>query len=76
MVIREPSLEFAVDLVEQFETLMQSLGDKELMQVASWKLEGYSNEEIALKVNRSARTEVGKGNLFRTIWIQKQLTDE
>lgn len=76
VVSREPSPEFAAELVEQFENLLHSLGDKELMQYASWKLEGYSNQEIALKVNRSIRTVERKLNLIRKIWIQKQFADQ
>jgi DNA-directed RNA polymerase specialized sigma24 family protein len=76
LVSREPSPEFAAELVEQFERLMHSLNDQELMQYATWKMEGYSNEEIALKVNRSTRTVERKLNLIRKIWIRNELINE
>ncbi|MCU0710247.1 MAG: ECF-type sigma factor [Pirellula sp.] len=76
LVSREPSPEFAAELVEQFERLMHSLNDQELMQYATWKMEGFSNEEIAIKVNRSTRTVERKLNLIRKIWIRNELMDE
>ena len=44
---REPSPEFAVEVAEQYEQMMMLLGDEELVQLAKWKLEGFTNEEIA-----------------------------
>jgi DNA-directed RNA polymerase specialized sigma24 family protein len=72
VVSREPSPEFAAELVENFDRLMHSLNDQELMQYATWKLEGYSNEEIALKVNCSIRTVERKLSLIRKIWIRNE----
>jgi DNA-directed RNA polymerase specialized sigma24 family protein len=76
VVSREPSPEFATELVENFDRLMHALSDQELMQYATWKMEGYSNEEIALKVNRSVRTVERKLNLIRKIWIRNEFMKE
>lgn len=76
VVSREPSPEFAAELVENFDRLMHALSDQELMQYATWKMEGYSNEEIALKVNRSVRTVERKLNLIRKIWIRNEFMKE
>jgi DNA-directed RNA polymerase specialized sigma24 family protein len=73
LVSKEPSPEFAAEVAEEYEVLMQALDDEELMQYAIWKLEGLTNEEISAKVNRSTRTVERKLNLIRRIWITKRL---
>jgi DNA-directed RNA polymerase specialized sigma24 family protein len=75
IVSREPSPEFAAEVAEQFELLMTSLGDKELVQLAIWKMEGYSNEEIAMKISRTTRTIERKLNLIRKIWIHRHVDE-
>ena len=52
---------------------MFSLGDNELVQLATWKMEGFSNEEIAKKVNRTTRTVERKLQLIRKIWIHRHV---
>ena len=43
----EPTPELAVQAADEFERLLDSLGDETLRAVAVWKLEGYTNAEIA-----------------------------
>ena len=69
VVSREPSPEFACEVAEQYEQLIASLGDEELVKLAIWKMEGFSNDEIAKKVNRATRTVERKLQLIRKIWI-------
>lgn len=76
IVSREPSPEFAVEVAEQYEQMMMSLGDDELVQLATWKMEGFSNEEIAKKVNRTTRTVERKLQLIRKIWIHRHVGQE
>ena len=73
IVSREPSPEFAAYVAEQYELMMMSLGDDELVQLATWKMEGFSNEEIAKKVNRTTRTVERKLQLIRKIWIHRHV---
>ncbi len=75
IVSREPSPEFAAEVAEQFELLMASLGDEELVQLAIWKMEGYSNEEIAMKMSRTTRTIERKLNLIRKTWIHRHVDE-
>ena len=42
IVSREPSREFAVEVAEQVELMMMSLGDDELVQLANWKMGHFS----------------------------------
>lgn len=73
IVSREPSPEFAMEVAEQYERMMLSLGDKDLVQLATWKMEGFSNDEIAKKLNRATRTVERKLQLIRKIWILSHL---
>jgi DNA-directed RNA polymerase specialized sigma24 family protein len=43
-------------LAEEVEVLLQKLADLKLRQVAVWKLEGYTNAEIAGQQNCSEKT--------------------
>jgi DNA-directed RNA polymerase specialized sigma24 family protein len=71
VVGREPSPEFATEVAEEYERLMKSLDDENLSQLAAWKLEGFTNAEIAQKWNKTERTVERKLNLIRKIWIQE-----
>ncbi len=72
VVSQEPSPEFAVEVAEQYEILIRSLGNDELVQLANWKMEGYSNEELAAKIGKSLRTVERKLNLIRKIWTHDE----
>ena len=62
-----PSPEFAAEVVEQCEALLAGL-DAELRQVAQWKLEGYTNAEIAQRLGRSERAVERKLQGIRLKW--------
>jgi DNA-directed RNA polymerase specialized sigma24 family protein len=65
---REPSPESTVACMEQFEFLIKLLDDKKLEQLVVWKMEGYTNCDIAIKLNKSTRTIERKVKLVREIW--------
>ncbi len=68
---REPTPEFAALIAEEYDRLIESLGDDSLRRVAQAKLEGYSNEEIAGQLGCSLRT------VERKLWvIRKTLNAE
>jgi DNA-directed RNA polymerase specialized sigma24 family protein len=46
MISREPSPEMVAQSAEEYRRLLAKLGSEKLRQVALWKLEGYTNEEI------------------------------
>jgi DNA-directed RNA polymerase specialized sigma24 family protein len=64
----EPSPEFAAQMAEGYDRLIRQLGDEELVQLALWKLEGFTNDEIAAKWGRALRTVERKLQLIRKIW--------
>lgn len=75
IVGKEPSPELAVEVAEQYELWMKALGSDELVQLAQWKLEGFSNDEIAMKSGRTTRTIERKLNLIRKVLIHELSKD-
>jgi DNA-directed RNA polymerase specialized sigma24 family protein len=71
LVGREPTPEFAALVADQCRHLLVSLGDDSLRSVAVWKMEGYSNDEIANKLGCVARTVERKLRAIRTIWSKE-----
>jgi DNA-directed RNA polymerase specialized sigma24 family protein len=65
---REPSPEFAAQVADECERLVRGLGDPELASVALWKMEGYTNEEIADRLGYSVRSVKRKLQLIRRLW--------
>jgi DNA-directed RNA polymerase specialized sigma24 family protein len=64
----EPSPELAVQLTEECQRLLDRLGDETLRSVALWKMEGYTNAEIAAKIGCVEQTVERKLRAIRTIW--------
>jgi RNA polymerase sigma factor (sigma-70 family) len=67
----EPTPEFAAQVAEEYERLLDRLDDESLRQIAVWKMEGYTNDEIAEKLDRSRRTVTLKLEAIRIIWSQE-----
>jgi DNA-directed RNA polymerase specialized sigma24 family protein len=68
---REPTPAFAAQMAEESQRLLGSLGDTELESVALWKMEGFTNQEIAGKLACGLRSVERKLRLIRTIWAQE-----
>lgn len=66
-----PTPEFAAQLAEEFERLFERLGDESLRAVALWKMQGYSNHEIADKLGCAPRTVERKLRTIRILWSQE-----
>jgi DNA-directed RNA polymerase specialized sigma24 family protein len=64
----EPGPEFIAEMAEQCHRLLGRLDDETLRSVVVWKLEGYTNEEIAAKLHCVPRTIERKLRLIRDIW--------
>jgi DNA-directed RNA polymerase specialized sigma24 family protein len=65
IVSGEPTPEFAAELADQWQHLLDSLGDEQLRRVAVWKMEGYTNDEIAALLGRSPRSVERKLRVIR-----------
>lgn len=71
VVGNEPTPEFAAQLAEECERSLNLLDNEELRSVALWKMEGFTNKEIAEKLPCSPRTVERKLELIRRIWEKK-----
>src|SRR5437588_4031477 len=68
IVGEEPTPEFAAQVAEQYQRLLDLLGDDTLRKVAVWKMEGLTNDEIAERLDCSRRTVARKLEAIRVIW--------
>ena len=64
---REPSPEFACQMAERCRRLLEQLSPK-LRSVALWKMEGFTNAEIAKRLDCVVGTVERKLRVIRTIW--------
>jgi len=67
----EPTPAFAAEMAEETERMLNALRSKKLRDVALWKMEGYSNAEIAAKLGCVERTVERKLDLIRKRWQEK-----
>jgi RNA polymerase sigma factor (sigma-70 family) len=65
---QEPSPDFAAEVMEECQRLLQRLADQELEAVALFRMEGYTVEEIAKRLGCAPRSVKRKLALIRTIW--------
>jgi DNA-directed RNA polymerase specialized sigma24 family protein len=70
---REPTPEFALQIAEECERLLARLGDEGLRTVALWRMEGYTVEEIAVRLECVPRTIERKLRVIRRLWGEKAL---
>jgi DNA-directed RNA polymerase specialized sigma24 family protein len=69
---QEPSPEFAAQVAEEYRLLLGRLADRELEEIAIWKMEGFTNDEIAGKLDCSPRTIERKLRIIRGRWKQQE----
>jgi DNA-directed RNA polymerase specialized sigma24 family protein len=70
LIGREPTPEFAALVAEEYRLLLDKLDDGELRQIAIWKMEGYTNPEIAVRIDRSEPTVERRLKRIRKLWEQ------
>jgi RNA polymerase sigma factor (sigma-70 family) len=68
LMAREPTPALAAELTEQFHRLLELLGSPELRAIALLKMEGYTNDEIASRLDCVRSTVQRKLNLIRSRW--------
>jgi DNA-directed RNA polymerase specialized sigma24 family protein len=68
---REPNPAFAAEVAEEYRRLLERLGNDELRSIALWKMEGYTNEEIAAKLGCVPRTVERKLAVIRGLWQEE-----
>lgn len=73
MAGKEPPAALASEMDEQFQHLLGRLGDQVLREVALLKLDGYSNEEIAEKLQCGLRTVERRLRTIRAVWAEEEV---
>jgi DNA-directed RNA polymerase specialized sigma24 family protein len=68
IVGREPTPEFAAQVADQCRRLLDRLEVTELRQLALWKMEGFTNAEIAERLGVVSRTIERKLRLIRDLF--------
>jgi RNA polymerase sigma factor (sigma-70 family) len=68
LLTREPTPEEAAVTADECRRLLDLLGEPELRQIALWKVEGYTNEEIAARLDCVPRTVERKVRRIRLLW--------
>ena len=58
-------------VADECEQLFRHLNDPNLQQVVLWKLDGFTNDEIAAKLKRTRRTVQRMLTLIRDIWREE-----
>jgi len=71
LVSREPDPKFAFEVAERLEELLRRLGDPKLQSIATLKMEGRTNEEIATHIGCSPPTIERKLALIRAVWQEE-----
>jgi DNA-directed RNA polymerase specialized sigma24 family protein len=61
-------------MADECRRLLDCLGDDELRAIALWKMEGYSNDEIAGKLDCTPRTVGRRLQFIRQIWAAEIAT--
>jgi RNA polymerase sigma factor (sigma-70 family) len=67
----EPTPDFAAQVAEECQRLLDRLGDDGLRRVAVWKMEGCTNDEIAERLDCSRRTVARKLETIRIFWSEE-----
>jgi RNA polymerase sigma factor (sigma-70 family) len=67
----DPTPEFAAQVAEEYQRLLDLLDDESLGQIAVWKMEGVTNDEIAERLDCSRRTVARKLETIRIIWSRQ-----
>jgi RNA polymerase sigma factor (sigma-70 family) len=68
LLTREPTPEEAAATADECRRLLDLLDEPELRQIALWKVEGYTNEEIAARLDCVPRTIERKVSRIRLLW--------
>lgn len=66
----EPTPDAVVQFEEILTQLFDLLGDEELKQIASWKMQGFTSVEIAKRLGKALSTIERRLKLIRTLWSE------
>jgi RNA polymerase sigma factor (sigma-70 family) len=67
----EPAPDVAAEMGDEYRRLLDRLDDAELRSIALWKVEGYTNEEIAGRLGCVVRSVERKLQRIRLLWAEE-----
>jgi DNA-directed RNA polymerase specialized sigma24 family protein len=67
----EPTPELAAQMAEEYRRLLDRLGDESLRAVSRWKMEGWTNREIAARLGCVDHTVERKLRSIRRLWSEE-----
>jgi DNA-directed RNA polymerase specialized sigma24 family protein len=67
----EPTPQLAVQVADECRRLLDILGDETLRRIALWKMEGYTNREVADKLGVVEQTVERKLRRIRDVWNER-----
>jgi RNA polymerase sigma factor (sigma-70 family) len=76
LLTREPTPEEVAEEADECRRLLDLLDEPQLRQIALWKVEGYTNEEIAARLDCVPRTIERKVSRIRLLWKHELRTLE
>ena len=68
LIGKEPDPQAAVQAAEECQEILDRFSDAILRAIALWKMEGFTTEEIASKLDCTTRTVERKLQLIRRLW--------
>ena len=68
IIAEDPTPDFLAMLAEEHQRLMDSLDDETLRKIAIWRMEGYTNEEVAQRLGLARRSVERKIQRIRQLW--------
>lgn len=71
LLSRDPTPEEANEMADECRRLLDLLAEPELRQIALWKVEGFTNEEIAIRLGCVLRTVERKIARIRLLWQEE-----
>ncbi len=71
LVGKEPTPEYLAQVNEQFDALLGRLRNDALRDIALWRMEGYTNDEIAQQLRITTRSVERKLKLIREKWAME-----
>jgi DNA-directed RNA polymerase specialized sigma24 family protein len=67
----EPTPELAAQMADEYQRLLDRLGDETLRAVARWKMEGWTNRQIAARLGCVEDTVERKLRSIRRLWSRE-----
>jgi DNA-directed RNA polymerase specialized sigma24 family protein len=61
----------AAEMADEYQRLLGRLGEPDLRAIALWKVEGWSNEDIAGRLGCATRTVERKLLRIRIVWSEE-----